>query len=100
MPGEMVPIILFVIMGVVGLPVGLAYSPIGAALARRMSGGKDTALEAEVEALKAELDALRSQLEEGEARLARQLEETNGRIDFAERVIAQNRPKDALPGAR
>jgi len=58
MPGEMVPIILFIVLGVVGLPVGLAYSPLGSALARRFSGGHDKALEEEVESLRAEVDAL------------------------------------------
>lgn len=98
MSGAMVPIVLFIIIGIVALPVGLAYSPLGAALARRLTGGKDAPLEAEVEALRAEVDALRGELLDQRSELSAQIEEVNGRVDFTERLLAQSKDRGALPG--
>ena len=100
MPGEMVPIVMFVVLGVVGTIVGFSFSPLGKGLARRLTGGKDTELEAEIENLKAELDALRAELDSRDARIGGQIEETSSRLDFAERLLAQSRSQGVLPPAQ
>ncbi len=86
-PEVIVPVVLF--GG--GALVGISFSPIGRAIARRM-GGKDEAAEgqalAEVDALREELQGLRGEVGE--------LQE---RLDFAERLLAQAREKGQLgPG--
>ncbi len=72
-----------------GALVGISFSPIGRAIARRLGGGKDEAAEgqalAEVDALREELQALRGEMGE--------LQE---RLDFAERLLAQAREKGQL----
>ncbi len=83
-PDIVVPVVLF--GG--GAMVGISFSPIGRAIARRM-GGKDEAAEgaalAEVEALRDELGAVKAEVGE--------LQE---RLDFAERLLAQAREKGQL----
>jgi len=86
MHGEfLVPIVLFLIMGA----VGMSFSPLGRAVARRLGGGKDEAAEsqalAEVDALREEVQALRGDVGEVQERL-----------DFAERLLAQAREKGQL----
>jgi hypothetical protein len=88
-PGELIPITLFLVGGL----VGLAFSPIGRAIARRL-GGEDPS---ELKALQAEIDGLRQELSEVRGELLRQVEDANSRLDFAERVIAQSRPNGTLP---
>jgi hypothetical protein len=72
-----------------GALVGISYSPIGRAIARRIGGGKDEASEgqalAEVDALREELQAVRGELGDVQERL-----------DFAERLLAQVREKGQL----
>jgi len=72
-----------------GALVGISFSPIGRAIARRLGGGKDEAAEAqalaEVDALREELQALRGEMGEMQERL-----------DFAERLLAQAREKGQL----
>ena len=75
--------------------VGFSFTPIGRAIARRLGGGApdDAALRAlqhEVDDLRAELDAMRGRLQD--------VDEMQGRLDFAERVLAQVREKPVLPG--
>ena len=75
--------------------VGFSFTPIGRAIARRLGGGApdDVALRAlqhEVDDLRAELDAMRARLQD--------VDEMQGRLDFAERVLAQVREKPVLPG--
>lgn len=75
-----------------GALVAISFSPIGRAIARRLSGGKDEAAEsqalAEVDALREELQALRGEVGDVQERL-----------DFAERLLAQAREKGQLgPG--
>jgi hypothetical protein len=78
----------FILFGF-GALVGISYSPIGKAVARRLGGGKDEAAEgqalAEVDALREEMQALRGEVSE--------LQE---RLDFAERLLAQVRTKGQL----
>ncbi len=93
MPGEMIPIFLFGIMGL----VGIAYSPVGRAFGRLIGGDK---ADPEVGELKAEIAELREQVTDLESRLHGELDEVQNRLDFAERVIAQAKAKDALPGGR
>lgn len=75
-----------------GALVGISFSPIGRAIARRM-GGKDEAAEsqalAEVDALREEVQALRGELGE-----------VHERLDFAERLLAQVRAKELGPGGK
>ncbi|SRR6266545_180149 len=59
--------------------VRVAHGPLGQALARRLQGrGADTELSGEVAQLRDELEALRHQLEE-----------TQERVDFAERLLSR-----------
>jgi hypothetical protein len=90
MPSEMIPIVLFLVMGM----VGVSFSPLGRALSRRL-GGADPGDVAEVEALRGEVAKLREELRDVRGELA----EATERLDFAERLLAQIRQKNALPGA-
>ena len=73
--------------------VGMSFSPLGKALARRVAGEKATAEEtptlAEVEELREELGSVRHQLDE-----------VHERLDFAERLLAQVRAKELGPGGK
>jgi hypothetical protein len=71
-----------------GALVGISYSPIGRAIARRI-GGKDEATESQA---LAEVDALREELSGVKAELA----EVQERLDFAERLLAQARTTGQL----
>jgi hypothetical protein len=80
---------MFLAIGAVA--VGMLFGPIGSAIARRLEGktAADPAGQAEVEQLHArigEMDTLQARVAE--------LEE---RVDFAERLLAQNREPDRLP---
>lgn len=91
----MIPIVLFLVMGA----VGLAFSPIGRAIARSLGGARGEGYgAAEVEDLRVEVTELRRELETLHARLG-QLDEVSERLDFAERMLAQARKDRALPGA-
>ena len=83
-PDVIVPVVLF--GG--GALVGISFSPVGRAIARRL-GGRDAAAEgaalAEVEALREDLGAVKAELGEVQERL-----------DFAERLLAQVRGKGQL----
>jgi hypothetical protein len=68
--------------------VKIFRGPIGAAIAERIRGGPvPPVLGAEDPAVVAEIDQLRGRLDEVEERL-----------DFAERLLAQAREADQLPG--
>ncbi len=71
-----------------GALVGISFSPIGRAIARRI-GGKEEAAES---AVLAEVDALREELSGVKAELG----EVQERLDFAERLLAQAREKGLL----
>jgi hypothetical protein len=76
---------MFVMMGA----VGMSFSPLGRALARRLGGDKgehaESAALAEVDALREELQALRGEMGEMQER-----------VDFAERLLAQVKAKGQL----
>jgi hypothetical protein len=73
--------------------VGMSYSPIGRALARRVAGEKATMEEAPI---LAEVDALREELHG----LRQELGDVQERVDFAERLLAQVRAKELGPGGK
>ena len=89
MPREFIPITLFIVGGF----VAFVMSPIGHAIARRISGGGSSG---DVEALRGEVADLRAELD---ARMG-QIDELQERVDFTERALAQVRDKTALPGSR
>lgn len=95
MTGEAVPIFgmvtgMAITLGVIFGFVRLAQGPVGQALARRIQGhaGADSELAADVAELREHVDLLR-----------RQLEETQERVDFAERLLSQQGPAPRIPGA-
>jgi hypothetical protein len=76
----------------------IAFSGTGAlmlirALSRRIAGGGGLK---EVAELREEIEALHADQADMRARLA-QMDDIQGRLDFAERVLAQVREKGALP---
>ena len=84
----LVPFFVFFSLG----SVGIAFSPLGKALARRIAGDRgeagDGAVLAEVDAVREEVQALRHEVGE--------LQE---RLDFAERLLAQARDQGKIgPG--
>jgi hypothetical protein len=86
-PGELA---MFLAIGAAAL--GLFFGPIGAALARRLSGhAEPSEVQAEIEHMNermtAEVDALRGRLAEMEERL-----------DFAERLLTRGAHADQIPG--
>jgi hypothetical protein len=95
MIGEAIPVfgmitgLGIVLAGIYGF-VRLSQGPVGQALGRRIQGhtGENPEVVAEVAELKDQLDQLR-----------RQLEETQERVDFTERLLSQQRPGERLPGA-
>jgi vacuolar-type H+-ATPase subunit I/STV1 len=78
--------------------VAVVVAPLSRAYARRLGSGKEAS--AEVEDLRAELAELRAELDETRSRLGGSVDELHGRLDFAERMLAQGREKNVLPGAR
>lgn len=84
--------------------VGISAIAFAIGAAKRFGSGGGAApavreLHEEVELLRAELDQLRSGLEETKSRFAA-LDEVQNRLDFAERLLGQMKPRDALPGPR
>lgn len=68
--------------------VAFSFTGLGKAFARRIGGGPgDEALREEVAELAREV-----------AHLRQQLEETQERLDFTERVVAKSRDQGRLPG--
>ena len=93
MPRELIPIVMFNVAGI----VLLAFSPIGRAIAKRIGGAHADA--DETAALRDEVAELRNEIDQLHNRVA-QVDQLQERVDFAERVIAQNRDRNALPGSR
>jgi len=92
---ELIPIFgmltgLGIILGGIFGFVRLAQGPVGQALARRIQGhaAGDPELAADVAELREQVDQFR-----------RQLEETQERLDFAERLLSRQGPAARLPGA-
>lgn len=83
-PEILIPITFFLTVG----GVFLARGEIGKAIAHRIRGGAptDEAVHAEVIELRGELEAVR-----------RELAETQERVDFTERMLAQGRAPEQLP---
>ncbi len=95
MTGEAVPVFgmitgLGIILGGIFGLVRLAQGPVGQALARRIQGhaGGDHEAAGEIGELREQVELLR-----------RQLEETQERVDFAERMLSQQRQAARIPGA-
>ncbi len=95
MTGEAVPVFgmitgMAITLGVIFGFVRLAQGPVGQALARRIQGhgGGDSETAAEVGELREHVELLR-----------RQLEEVQERVDFAERLLSQQRQAPRVPGA-
>ena len=86
MPHELVPIVVFVMLGL----VGVSFSPMGRALARRI-GGEAGALQGGQRDT-AELEALHGDM----ADLRRELDEVQNRLDFTERLLAQAKERGLL----
>ena len=87
-----IAVVLFMVMGVPMLCI-FVLPPIAKAWARRLEGKPGAASEAMAAEL-AELQAQVGELPQLQSRLA-ELEE---RLDFAERLLAQRREADRLPG--
>jgi hypothetical protein len=93
-PEELIPLfgmavgVIFIIAAAVSV-VQIAQSQIGHAIARRIRGGELDGSESHTT-----LNELREQVAGLEQRLA----ESEERLDFAERLLAQQRPPEALPG--
>ncbi len=87
---DLVPIAFFAMVAF----VGVSFSPLGRALARRISG-ETRAIEGAARDT-AEMDALQGEV----ADLRRELDEVHNRLDFNERMLAQARDKGLLGGAK
>jgi len=85
---DIVPIVVFAVLGL----VGVSFSPMARALARRIAGearqvpGADTG---EIEALQTDVAALH-----------RELDEVQHRLDFTERLLAQAKERGLLDAPR
>ena len=95
MIGEAVPVFgmitgLGIILGGIFGFVRLTQGPVGQALARRIQGhaASDPEVAADLAELREQVDLLR-----------RQLEETQERVDFAERLLSRQGPATRIPGA-
>jgi hypothetical protein len=71
----------------------LAISPVGRAIAARIQGGAAKASDEQVERLEAGQQAVLDELET----LRHDVVEMQERLDFAERMLAQQRERGALP---
>jgi hypothetical protein len=74
----------------------VAYSPIFRALAKRIMHGRVPPEGVPITVDDARVDQLSGEV----AALRRHLDETLERLDFAERMLAKGRERDALPGGR
>lgn len=80
--------------------IGFSFTPIGRAIARRLGGGgPDGETTRELRALQSEVDELRGEVETMRGRMG-EMDELHGRLEFAERLLAQVKEKSALPGPR
>jgi hypothetical protein len=72
--------------------IGLAFSPVGRALAQRMMHGRGAAVPAD--------DPRVDDLVEDNQLLRRQLDEIHERLDFTERILAQIKDRGLLGSAK
>jgi predicted metalloendopeptidase len=77
---------------------GVTAITIAKAFAKRIAGGDDASRE-ELRMLRDEMERQRTELDAVHERLA-EVDELHNRVDFAERMLAQVREKNALPGGR
>ena len=96
-PDDIVGLVAVVLLFGGGTIFLLAISPVGKALAARISG-KKAALEADDETAE-EIKELRHEVEEMR-HLPEQLSELGERVDFLERLVAKQRAAERLPPAR
>ena len=80
--GVLIPILAISVAGI----MAVSRSPIGRAYARRLEGQGNSDLEGQVQELRQDLDTVR-----------RELAETQERLDFTERALAQVREAQRLP---
>jgi hypothetical protein len=80
--------VMFIMIFLVPITAIVVKSPLGKAMADRMAGriGEDPRLHAEIEALRGELDQVHEQLAE-----------MHERLDFNERLLAQQEARSATP---
>jgi hypothetical protein len=90
-PGDLAPVIAMSVFTISVALVFILRGPLGKALARRIEGPAAAGSLAH-----GEMDDLRSRLEEVEQQAAR-VHELEERLDFAERLIAQQREQPRLP---
>jgi len=83
---DIVPIVVFVMLGL----VGMSFSPMARALARRLSGETGALERGQRDA--AELEAVQGEV----ADLRRELDEVQNRLDFTERLLAQVKERGVL----
>jgi hypothetical protein len=83
---DLVPIVFFAMVAF----VGVSFSPLGRAFARRFSGEAGALEGARRDA--AELEALQGEV----ADLRRELDEVQNRLDFTERMLAQAKERGQL----
>jgi ubiquinone biosynthesis protein UbiJ len=79
---DIVPVFVFAILGL----VGVSFSPLGRALARRIAGETQSPRD------DAEIAVMQSDL----AQVRRELDEVQNRLDFTERLLAQARERGLL----
>ncbi len=97
-PDDVVGLVAVVLLFGGGTLFLLSISPVGKALAARISGKKTGAEDVDTAA---ELQELRSEVDEFR-RVGQQMSELGERVDFLERLLAQRRDAERLapPGAR
>ena len=90
----------FLIM-IASFTAGISTLAFAIAAAKRFSDGGSTRalreMQEEIELLRGEMDRLRGDLEHPSR--PPELDDIQNRLDFAERLLAQIKPRNALPGA-
>ncbi|HTT67997.1 MAG TPA: hypothetical protein VMF70_08215 [Gemmatimonadales bacterium] len=91
------------VVSMVSFAAGISLIAFAIAAARRFSAGGATRalheLHDEIQLLRAEIDQLHAAVEETKKGSAA-LDEIQNRLDFAERLLAQMKAREALPGPR
>ena len=93
------------VVSMAAFTAGISLIAFAIAAARRFGAGGVAGeralreLHEEVALLRAEIDQLHSGLEEAKSRSAA-VDEIQNRLDFAERLLAQMKARDSLPGPR
>jgi hypothetical protein len=91
-----VPLIMLASLLTIGAATWL-LTPIVRGLGERLRGGR--AGDTELQALRGEIAALREELLEEQHRAHAEMADLSERLDFAERLLAQQRETPRLPGA-